>query len=114
MQAEQIARQLLVIRSWERKSLPLANSLMAAEILYLITSRASDDPIRVKDLYLALGYSEARIRQILHALCEGGWLLIERHGQDGRMRRLRHTDRTAIALRSLIDEGLQLNFPNSA
>lgn len=98
MQADQIAKQLLAIRTWERRNIPLANSLMAAEILYLITARANDVPLRVKDLYLALGYSEARIRQILHALADDGWLLIERHGVDGRMRRLCHTERTAQTL----------------
>ncbi len=84
--------------------MPFANSLMAAEILYLITARATDDPLRVKDLYLALGYSEARIRQILHALADDGWLSIERHGVDGRMRRLRHTERTEAVLVTLLDQ----------
>lgn len=100
MQAEKIARQLLAIRSWERKTLPMANSLMAAEVLYLITGKATQEPIRVKDLHLALGYSEARVRQILHALADGGWLSIDRHGDDARMRSLRHTERTSLALMS--------------
>jgi hypothetical protein len=101
LQAEEIARQLLAIRSWERRTLPLGNSLMAAEVIYLITSKASADPVRVKDLHLTLGYSEARVRQILHALADDGWLSVERHGIDGRMRSIRHTDRTALALLSI-------------
>lgn len=100
MQAEEIAFQLLAIRSWERRNLPLANSLMAAEILYFVTAKAGSEPVRVKDLHLTLGYSEARVRQILHALSDGGWIAIERHGDDARMRSLRHTERTALALMS--------------
>ena len=111
MQARKVAEQLLAIRSWERRNLPLANSLMAAEMLYLITSRNSDSPIRVKDLYLALGYSEARIRQILHALADDGWLMINRHGDDGRMRSLLPTERTLIVLLTALDEKLELVRP---
>lgn len=75
---------------------------MAAEMLYLVTARSSEQPIRVKDLHLALGYSEARVRQILHALADDGWLMIDRHGEDGRMRSLRHTERTAKVLVSAL------------
>ncbi len=104
MQAEEIARQLLAIRSWERKNLPMANSLMAAEVIYLITSNAAADPVRVKDLHLTLGYSEARVRQILHALAEDGWLSVERHGIDGRMRSIRHTKRTEWVLSLALED----------
>lgn len=98
MRAEEIAFQLLAIRSWERRNLPLANSLMAAEILYFVTAKAGSEPVRVKDLHLTLGYSEARVRQILHALTDGGWIAIEKHGDDARMRSLRYTEQTATTL----------------
>lgn len=98
MRAEEIATQLLAIRSWERRNLPLANSLMAAEILYLVTAKAGAELVRVKDLHLALGYSEARVRQVLHSLSDGGWIAIERHGDDARMRSLSHTEQTATTL----------------
>lgn len=54
--------------------MPMPTSGIACEIIYLVAARASSQPACVKDLFLSLGYSEARVSEVLRCLMQDGWI----------------------------------------
>lgn len=64
----------------------MSGSSIAVEIIYLVTSQGDTAPVRVKELYLTLDYSEARVSEVLRELVATGWLISARHPTDGRMK----------------------------
>jgi DNA-binding MarR family transcriptional regulator len=54
--------------------MPMPSSGIACEIIYLVAARASTQPACVKDLFLSLGYSEARVSEVLRYLMQDGWI----------------------------------------
>lgn len=98
MQSASIAKKLLTIRRWERLHMPFPNSPISNEIIYLIAARAEDEPVSVKELYLELGYSEARVSDLLRQLVEAGWIISTQCQRDKRIRRLYPSERLAKLL----------------
>ena len=76
---------LLSVRSWERGQVPLCQPQIALDIL-LHTSlcAARGQPAKMKEIHLAIGYSQDRIREIVKELIAGGWLALTRDESDGR------------------------------
>ena len=54
--------------------MPMPTSGISCEIIYLVAARASAQPTCVKDLFLSLGYSEARVSEVLRSLMQEGWI----------------------------------------
>ncbi len=93
MQSASIAKKLLMIRRWERLHMPFPTSPISNEIIYLVAARAANEPVSVKELYLELGYSEARVSDLLRQLVEAGWIVSTQCQRDKRIRRLYPSDR---------------------
>ena len=68
--------------------MPLPSSPIANEIIYLVASRGIEEPLSVKELHLELGYSEARVSDLLRQLVEAGWIVSTQCEGDKRIRRL--------------------------
>jgi DNA-binding MarR family transcriptional regulator len=85
--------------------MPIPTSTIACEIIYLVTARVETFPVSVKDLYLELDYSEARVSQVLRQLVQDGWIESKRNSQDGRFRQLHPSDKTKYLLASLDVDG---------
>lgn len=54
--------------------MPMPTSGIACEIMYLVAARVNAKPACVKDLFLSLGYSEARVSEVLRCLMQDGWI----------------------------------------
>lgn len=54
--------------------MPMPTSGIACEIMYLVAARSNAQPACVKDLFLSLGYSEARVSEVLKCLVQEGWI----------------------------------------
>jgi DNA-binding IclR family transcriptional regulator len=98
--AEAIAKVLLGIRKWERQNMPMPTSAIAGEILYFVASRSQSQLAQVKEVHLSLGYSEARVSEILQALLNDGWLKQELGKSDKRIRYLSAPRSTKMLLLS--------------
>lgn len=68
--------------------MPFPTSPVSIEIIYLVAARTPDDPVSVKELYLELGYSEARVSDLLRQLVDAGWIVSTKCQKDKRIRRL--------------------------
>ena len=101
MSAQTIAKILLALRRWERDNAPIPNSSIASEIVYLVASRSSRNPLQVKDIYLALGYSEARTSEVLRELVAKGWLNLRPGPTDRRTKIVQASRRSLLLLGSL-------------
>lgn len=73
--------------------MPFPSSPVANEIIYLVASRGIDEPLSVKELHLELGYSEARVSDLLRQLVEAGWIVSTQCQKDKRIRRLHASER---------------------
>lgn len=107
MGVEELARRLLLLRSWERQHMPMAGSLVAGDIVLLALARDDGNAARVKDFHLSLHYSEDRVSQVLKQLVREGWLTMERDEADKRMRKVHASDRLVLLFgeyqRSLVE-----------
>lgn len=104
MSVQAIANILLALRRWERQNAPIPNSLLANEIVYLVASRSPCNLVQVKDIYLALGYSEARTSEVLRGLVTDGWLHLK-PGPTDRRTKLVQASRTSLAMLRTLRSG---------
>lgn len=75
--------------------MPMPSSSIACEIMYLVAASAASNPVCVKDLFLTLGYSEARVSEVLRSLIKDGWIEQRDSGTDKRKRFLYPTVKTS-------------------
>ena len=82
----QVAKATLTFNRWAKDHLPIANSLMAIDVLLGIYLAEKDrpDPATFKELCWDLRHSEQAIRTIVNRLQEQNWVRLE---QDTRFRR---------------------------
>ena len=73
--------------------MPFPTSPVSSEIIYLVAARSANDPASVKELHLELGYSEARVSDLLRQLVDAGWIISTQCQRDKRIRRLYPSDR---------------------
>ena len=84
-----LAGRQLALRDWERQHLPIDASQLGYE-LFLVLAKLSmagwrDRSGLLKQLYLALPYSEKGIRLHLRRLEDFGWIKVSKSGKDGRV-----------------------------
>jgi DNA-binding MarR family transcriptional regulator len=84
-----LAKRQLALRAWERQHLPIEASQLGYE-LFLVLAKLSvagwrDRSGLLKQLYLALPYSEKGIRLHLRRLEDTGWIKVSKSGADGRV-----------------------------
>lgn len=82
----EVAKATLAFNRWAKDNLPIANSLMAIDVLLgiYLAERDRPDPATFKELCWDLRHSEQAIRTIVNRLQEQGWVRLE---QDTRFRR---------------------------
>src|SRR5216684_1382586 len=81
-----VAEAMLSFNRWSKEALPVANSIMAMDVLLgvYLTERKGRQPAIFKDLCWDLRYSEQAIRTIVDGLRGAQWVTLE---QDKRFRR---------------------------
>jgi hypothetical protein len=81
-----LAQHGLALRQWEREHLPTGDSQLGYEVFMklaeLVASNGAGQASLLKQLYLALPYSEKGIRLHLRRLEATGWIAIQKAGQD--------------------------------
>jgi DNA-binding MarR family transcriptional regulator len=110
----EVAQLLLLIRQWERQSMPMPSSGISCEIIYLVAARSPNDPACVKDLFLTLGYSEARVSEVLRALILDGWIEQKASSADKRKRTLYPSEKCTRLLGTSPTVGLISGWPKLA
>lgn len=78
--------------------MPMPSSPIANKIIYLVASRGRDEPVSVKEFHLELGYSEARVSDLLRQLVEAGWIVSTQCPKEKRIRRLYPSECLVILL----------------
>jgi hypothetical protein len=81
-----VAEAMLSFNRWSKEALPVANSIIAMDVLLgvYLAERKGRQPATFKDLCWDLRYSEQAIRTIVDGLGEAQWVTLE---QDKRFRR---------------------------
>ena len=84
------------LHSWLRVNLPIANSYVATDILFLV---AIENRLKVKELFTSLPYSYTAIRQHYKRLLEENWIVQIADRSDKRVKYLQATDKLNDVLR---------------
>lgn len=78
---------MLSLREWERTQIPLFAPQIALDVLlHVAACSAQGRTVKMKEIYLAVGYSQDRIREVVKELIAGDWLSCIRDHRDGRSR----------------------------
>ena len=113
-----LARRRLALRHWERRHLPIDNSQLGYELLMAIGPLSSLGELAhgqfLKQLYLALPYSEKGIRLHLRRLELTGWVTVCKTGKGSRTSRVEITDRYWLLMESYARECDRLSADTSA
>ena len=103
----QVARATLAFNRWAKDHLPVANSMMAVDVLIgiFLAERDRAEPATFKELCWDLRHSEQAIRTIVERLRESGWVKLE---QDVRFRRSISRLRIEPTRTETLADGLQM------
>ncbi len=83
-----ITENVIRVRDWEKKHLPIEQSALALDLFLLISyNTLIGNPLTLKILFHSIDFSEAGIRKHLRRLLKEEWCLLIGNEQD---RRLRH------------------------
>jgi hypothetical protein len=103
-----MTRRRLALRHWERRHLPIDNSQLGYELLMAIGPLSILGMLAhgqfLKQLYLALPYSEKGIRLHLRRLELTGWVNVLKTGKGSRTSRVELTDRYWVLMESYAKE----------
>ena len=103
-----MTRRRLALRHWERLHLPIDNSQLGYELLMAIGPLSILGTLAhgqfLKQLYLALPYSEKGIRLHLRRLELTGWVNVLKTGKGSRTSRVELTDRYWLLMESYARE----------
>ena len=103
-----MTRRRLALRHWERLHLPIDNSQLGYELLMAIGPLSILGTLAhgqfLKQLYLALPYSEKGIRLHLRRLELTGWVTVCKTGKGSRTSRVEITDRYWLLMESYARE----------
>ena len=81
--------------------MPILEMPQGSDVLvWLLQGSARSRPL--KDLYRGSRFSEPTIRWVLKALVDGGYITIERHPEDRRVRTVQTTPKLATAMRTYL------------
>ncbi len=113
-----MTRRRLALRHWERRHLPIDNSQLGYELLMAIGPLSILGTLAhgqfLKQLYLALPYSEKGIRLHLRRLELTGWVTVCKTGKGSRTLRVEITDRYWLLMESYARECDRLAADTSA
>ncbi len=84
------------LHGWLRANLPIANSYVATDILFLV---AIENKLKVKELFTSLPYSYTAIRQHYKRLLEEHWIVQIADKEDRRVKYLQATEKLNDVLR---------------
>jgi DNA-binding MarR family transcriptional regulator len=94
-------RRLEDLSRWKRRYMPILDMPQGGDVLvWLLKGSARSRPL--KDLYRGSRFSEPTIRWVLKALVDGGYIMIERHPEDRRVRTVQTTPKLATAMRTYL------------
>lgn len=95
------ARDLLLQRWWEREHIPLYSPQISFDLLLFIADvENSKTQPKAKDIHLAVGFSQDRVRDVLKTLKSTNWIEFQTDPKDARVRRVRLSEKG----RRLLDE----------
>ncbi|MFZ5784088.1 MAG: hypothetical protein ACOY4R_28165 [Pseudomonadota bacterium] len=95
-------RQLEVLCAWKRRQMPILDMPQGGDVLvWLLKGRARHRPL--KDLYRGSRFSEPTMRWVLKALVDEGYIAIERHPDDLRVRTVQLTPKLMEAVQQYLD-----------
>ena len=98
---EVFCRRLETLSRWKRRHMPILEMPQGGDVLvWLLQASARSRPL--KDLYRGSRFSEPTIRWVLKALVDGGYITIERHPEDRRVRTAQTTPKLATAMRTYL------------
>jgi DNA-binding MarR family transcriptional regulator len=94
-------RQLELLSSWKRKRMPILEMPQGSDVLvWLLKGGVQSRPL--KDLYGSSRFSEPTIRWVLKALEDDGFIVIEKHTHDLRVRTVQITPKLKTAVREYL------------
>jgi DNA-binding MarR family transcriptional regulator len=94
-------RRLEDLSRWKRRYMPILDMPQGGDVLvWLLKGSARSRPL--KDLYRGSRFSEPTIRWVLKALVDGGYITIDRHPEDRRVRTVQTTPKLATAMRTYL------------
>lgn len=94
----EFARNMLLLRKWEKDHIPLLAPQIALDILlYSAASTGVREPVPTKEFHLVIGHSKDRVREVMRELTDQGLIRYLPDIRDARVKRI-----------SLTDAGLQL------
>jgi DNA-binding MarR family transcriptional regulator len=98
---EAFCRQLERLSRWKRRYMPILDMPQGGDVLiWLLKGGARRRPL--KDLYQGSRFSEPTIRLVLKAMVNDGFIAIERHPDDQRVRTVLITPKLVAAVRAYI------------
>lgn len=88
------SQAVLTLRSWEKRRIPFFTPQIGLDVLLYVGACAlNNNSAKIKEIHLALGYSQDRIREVTKQLAEDGWIEIAKHNGDGRSKSVKPTDK---------------------
>ena len=92
------SQDVMKIRLWEEKNLPLSQSRIAFDLFALLANSShAQQPLTPKRLFNTLSYSERGIRYVLGQFISGGWCEVVCDAEDKRCRCIVATKRLTDA-----------------
>ena len=82
-----ITKNVLRVRDWERKHLPIEQSQLALDLFLIISyNTLIEKPVTLKTLFHSLDFSEAGTRKHLRRLLKDDWCQLEGDARDKRLK----------------------------
>ncbi len=103
MNRTEIALQILRQRQWQRQIIPIQGSGVAIDVAFYLLTKSPSSITLVKDIHLALGYSEDRVGVVVKSLSHSGLVYINKQRDDKRTRNVSATER----LHALLDDYIE-------
>ena len=92
-------KNVMLVRAWEKKHLPVENSALALDLFLLISyNTLIDKPLNLKLLFHSTIFSEAGIRKHLRRWIDGEWCLLVGDVRDKRLKYVVAQPRMLLAL----------------
>lgn len=86
---------VLSLRNWERTEIPFFSPQISLDVLLHVSAAALRNELaKVKDVHLAIGHSQDRIREVMKQLADNDWIELLPNARDGRSRIVVPTDKS--------------------
>jgi hypothetical protein len=87
------AKALVELREWGNAHLPTYGSLICYDLALHVMASVGHTTVSLKQVYMALPYSEAHLRKHLRRFEKDDWVLMKRHPEDARNRMIEPTQK---------------------